>query len=218
MTPSDRLTPSPSRPWLLLWSLAIGVSVAVTVVSGEGCVDPCVLSGQACNISSDCDGDEVCRFPGLNDPGCPVVTGTCGPGECGSDAECDDGCCNLETRQCGQKRDECAGTPECEDDADCSTIQRCRAGTCRDSCEDDVNCPGSERCSLNCTAPIGAACSIDDTIAECFGGECTDRDADNNEVAAYCTDGCGLDIEGYKSFCPDGFVCVNTGSDVCLKL
>ena len=55
-------------------------------------------------------------------------------------------------------------------------------------------------------------------FGECFGGECTDRDADNNEVAAYCTEGCGLDVEGDKSFCPDGYVCVNTGSDVCLKL
>jgi hypothetical protein len=175
----------------------------------DGCTDGCVLSGRACNITSDCDGGEVCRVPGRREVGCFVVRGTCGPGACGSDAECSLSCCNLDTYTCGQRRDRCEGDPACATDDDCSFRQECKGGTCRANCDDDTDCPGSERCRIGvCTAPIGVPC--DPTIfGDCFGDDCLDTDTNNRQVAPYCTATCGFTSEGNKTDCPPGFACVD---------
>lgn len=199
------------QPWTFRAALTV-IIAAVGVL--EGCIDTCVLSGNACNVSSDCEGGDVCLLPNPDDDlGCPVVTGTCGPGDCGSDADCAEGCCNLTTRQCGVAFDECL-TAQCSTTDDCGFGEACVSGACRSTCNDDVDCPGSERCLGTCRAAIGTVCSIDSGFGECFNGDCVNTNAAGAEVQSYCTDGCNLDlvdssIEGEKFACPAGYSCVD---------
>ncbi len=195
----------------VLCVVAIGLGTSVLV---EGCIDTCVLSGKACNVSSDCEGGEVCLHPGPDDVGCPVVTGTCEVGACGNDLDCEAGCCNLETRQCGFVLDACAGPAQCGSDGECGFGEQCVVGTCRSTCDNDFECPGSERCQTTCQAPIGTICSIDAGFGECFHGDCVDINATDQQVAPYCTESCNLElvgstIEDTKFTCPDGYACVD---------
>lgn len=190
--------------------LVAGFSASALV---QGCIDTCVLSGKACNVSTDCEGGEVCLYPGPNDLGCPVVTGTCGPGDCGSDADCAEGCCNLTTRQCGVAFDECL-TPQCTTTGDCGFGEECVSGACRSTCDDDIDCPGTERCLGTCHAAIGTVCSIDADFGDCFYGDCVNTNAAGAQVDAYCTDGCNLDlvdssIDDEKFTCPAGYSCID---------
>jgi hypothetical protein len=195
-----------------LVSLGVVAAVGFAAVTGvllDGCIDTCVLSGKACNVSSDCEGAEVCLYPGPYDVGCPVVTGSCGVGDCGNNADCEIGCCNLDTRQCGLDREACAGTPECSSNDDCDFSNECVRGSCRSTCDDDVDCPGSERCLGTCHAPIGTPCSIDNGFGDCYFGTCLDENTAGEQVPAYCTDGCTNDSnpEGEKTTCPVGYSC-----------
>ena len=191
---------------------AIGLGASALL---EGCIDRCVMSGKGCNVSSDCEGGEVCLYPGPDDLGCPVLTGTCGPGECGNDLDCEAGCCNLETRQCGFVLDACAAPPQCTTNSDCGVDQGCFHGTCRSTCDDDIDCPGSERCLITCHTPIGIICSFESSD-DCFGGDCVNTNAVGDEVPSYCTDRCNRDIidNEDKYSCPAGYSCVD---DHCLQ-
>lgn len=213
-----------------LRSLVVVVTVvfaSVAVVGGgalgSACVDPCLFSGNACNVTSDCEGSQVCIHAGPDDAAaCALFAGVCGDGDCGSDDDCDFGCCDITERACVMSSFNCVsrecdvGSFEGPPERPCGDDQACEDGRCVDECDDDFDCPGDARCIVNCTADIGERCTPD--LDSCFGGSCVDENFNGQSTEPYCTATCfDFDIEGSRTSCPTGFACEPDTND-CLRL
>jgi len=182
--------------------------------SSPACVDPCLLTGGACNVSSDCREGQVCLHAAPDDLSCPVVKGVCGEGACGSDDDCDFGCCDLVERVCVLSSFDCASRACTEafassvEEGGCEEGLECNDGACLLACEDDFDCPGSARCFAGrCTAQLGDRCNPDHD--DCHAAsDCIDLDLAGEPTEPYCTVTCfEFDSDTSKTRCEAGYRC-----------
>ena len=175
---------------------------------GCGCdegLDRCDANPRACDVQSDCFGQEVCSTDGrcveprgsrsgqlcnVDDDCRPWLRcrgGSCGAVECAVDADCGEG---LECQ------DTLCRTPRCEDDGDCRIGQLCRENPARPGdgarCV-DVQCAGDDDCGDTAVCRNGSCAAVEcRSTAQCRGCElcevsnrCVSRCEDDQRCASF---------------------------------